>query len=94
MIIYELNNPVSDVEWAPYSSTVFAALTLNGNVHVYDIYLNSKSPLCIQNIIFKKKRSLTRVIFSPFFPILIIGDERLDFILTSSFFFEQFSNFF
>lgn len=85
MIIYELNSPVSDVQWAPYSSTVFAALTLDGNVHVYDIYLNSNSPLCIQNVVFKKKHRLTRISFSPFFPILIIGDEKFKFNLIKFF---------
>lgn len=76
MISYELNAPVSDVQWAPYSSTIFAALTLDGNIHIYDIYLNLNKPLCVQNINLKKKRRLTHVCFSPFFPILLVGDER------------------
>lgn len=32
MFIYDLNSAVGDVAWAPYSSTVFAAVTANGKV--------------------------------------------------------------
>lgn len=32
MFIYDLNAAVGDVAWAPYSSTVFAAVTTNGKV--------------------------------------------------------------
>lgn len=34
MFIYDLNSAVGDVAWAPYSSTVFAAVTINGKVSV------------------------------------------------------------
>ncbi|CAF0711059.1 unnamed protein product [Brachionus calyciflorus] len=76
LLTYELSAPVSDVQWAPYSSTVFAALTLDGNIHIFDIYLDLEKPLCVQNVLLKKKRRLTHVCFSPFFPILVIGDEK------------------
>lgn len=32
MFIYDLNAAVGDVAWAPYSSTVFAAVTTDGKV--------------------------------------------------------------
>lgn len=32
MFIYDLNSSVGDVAWAPYSSTVFAAVTTDGKV--------------------------------------------------------------
>lgn len=34
MFIYDLTAAVGDVAWAPYSSTVFAAVTTNGKVSV------------------------------------------------------------
>lgn len=34
--------------------------------------------MCVQNVILKKKRRITHVCFSPFFPILVVGDEKLD----------------
>jgi dynein intermediate chain 1, axonemal len=40
MFQFDLNAEVSDVAWAPYSSTTFAAVTVDGNIHFYDISLN------------------------------------------------------
>lgn len=37
MFIYDLNSAVGDVAWAPYSSTVFAAVTINGKVSVLSL---------------------------------------------------------
>ena len=43
---FDLGNPVGDVAWAPYGSTVFVGITNNGKVHVFDIYENAHEPLC------------------------------------------------
>ena len=32
MFTFDLGSPVGDVAWAPYSSTVFAAVTADGKV--------------------------------------------------------------
>ena len=37
---WDLNNAVVDVAWAPFSSTVFACVTANATVHVFDIAQN------------------------------------------------------
>ena len=80
MFQFDLNAEVSDVAWAPYSSTVFAAVTVDGNVHFYDISLNIFDPICVQNINnnhhSKKKRMLTHIAFNPVFPIIIVGDNK------------------
>ena len=34
---FDLGNSVGDVTWAPYSSTVFAAVTSEGKLYVYDL---------------------------------------------------------
>lgn len=39
---------VNDVCWAPHSSTIFAAVTSDGFVSVYDISLNKYSQICRQ----------------------------------------------
>lgn len=39
MFTYDLNSPVGDVAWSPYSSTVFAAVTTSGKV-IYFIVLH------------------------------------------------------
>ena len=39
---------VGDVAWAPYSSTVFAAVTFEGKVYIYDLSVNKYNPICVQ----------------------------------------------
>eukprot|EP00953_Heterococcus_sp_UTEX-ZZ885_P039401 20194-Heterococcus_DN1.PRE.2 len=57
---FDLGNAVGDVCWSPYSSTVFAAVTSDGKVHVFDLAENKHEPLCEQ-----KRDS-----------IIIVGDDR------------------
>ena len=59
---FDLKNAVGDVAWAPYSSTVFAAVTSDGKVHVYDLSENKREPLCEQKVV--KRAHLTHVIFN------------------------------
>lgn len=37
IVTFDLGFPVGDIEWAPYSSTVFAAVTSEGKLYVYDL---------------------------------------------------------
>lgn len=71
---FDLGNPVGDIAWAPYSSTVFAAITTDSRVHVFDLSKSKYHPLCVQPIL--KKGRLTHVEFNAKFPILIVGDDR------------------
>ncbi|XP_069138645.1 dynein intermediate chain 2, ciliary-like isoform X3 [Argopecten irradians] len=73
---FDLNNSVGDVAWAPYSSTVFAAVTADGKVFVYDLNVNKYEPLCEQMVAVKKKTKLTHIEFNPVYPIIIVGDDR------------------
>jgi dynein intermediate chain 1 len=34
---FDLGCAVGDIEWAPYSSTVFSAVTSSGNLYVWDL---------------------------------------------------------
>jgi dynein intermediate chain 1 len=74
IITYDLNGSVGDVAWAPYSSTVFAAVTSEGKCFVFDLSVNKYAPMCEQQIVRKSK--LTHVRFNPFEPIILIGDEK------------------
>lgn len=47
---FDLGNAVGDVAWSPYSSTVFAAVTADGKVHVFDLNENKHEPLCEQKV--------------------------------------------
>lgn len=78
MFTYDLNSVVSDVAWAPYSSTVFAAVTVDGNIHFYDLSIDVYDPLCVQNInqTNKKKTKPTHIAFNPSQPIVLISDDK------------------
>uniref|UniRef100_K3X8Q8 Uncharacterized protein n=1 Tax=Globisporangium ultimum (strain ATCC 200006 / CBS 805.95 / DAOM BR144) TaxID=431595 RepID=K3X8Q8_GLOUD len=71
---FDLGNAVGDVAWAPYSSTVFAAVTSDGKVHVFDLAENKNEPLCEQKVV--KRAKLTHVAFNTQDPIILVGDDR------------------
>lgn len=71
---FDLGNSVGGICWSPYSATVFAAVTSDGKVHVFDIAENKLEPMCEQKVV--KRSRLTHVSFSPSDYILIVGDDR------------------
>lgn len=71
---WDLNNAVCDVAWAPFSSTVFAAVTSDAQVHVFDLAVNKIEPLCKQKVV--RKAKLTKVVFNPVEPIILVGDDK------------------
>lgn len=74
LMSFDLASSVGDVVWAPYSSTVFAAVTADGKVHVFDLNKNKNEPLCAQAVV--KNAKLTRLCFNPREPIILVGDGR------------------
>ena len=50
VMAFDLSDAVGDAAWAPYSSTVFAAVTDDGRVHVFDLAQNKLLPLCSQKV--------------------------------------------
>ncbi|KAJ1559418.1 hypothetical protein HK096_000623, partial [Nowakowskiella sp. JEL0078] len=74
VMTFDLNSAVGDVAWAPYSSTVFAAVTAEGKVFVFDLEVNKYQPICEQQVVRKSK--LTHIAFNPYEPILLVGDEK------------------
>ena len=75
--MFDLNSPVGDLAWAPYSSTVFAVVTIDGKAHVFDLSVDKYHPICSQRIVSKKKAKLNHVAFNSEHPILLVGDNRL-----------------
>ena len=73
-LTFSLGDTVGDVQWAPYSSTVFAAVTNDGFVHVYDLEVNRHEPICKQKVV--KRSKLTKIRFSTFDPVILVGDEN------------------
>uniref|UniRef100_A0AAY4AF73 Dynein axonemal intermediate chain 1 n=2 Tax=Denticeps clupeoides TaxID=299321 RepID=A0AAY4AF73_9TELE len=76
MFTFDLNAAVGDVSWAPYSSTVFAAVTSDGKVHVFDLNTNKYKALCQQLVVAKDTSQLTHIEFNPVHPIIIVGDDH------------------
>ncbi|CCW66087.1 unnamed protein product [Phytomonas sp. Hart1] len=74
LLTFDVGDAVGDVAWAPYSSTVFAAVTSNGKVIVFDLNQNKTEPLCVQTVV--KNAKLTHVAFNRVNPILLVGDSR------------------
>ncbi|KAI8893857.1 WD40-repeat-containing domain protein [Globomyces pollinis-pini] len=74
IMTFDLNGSVGDVAWAPYSSTVFAAVTAEGKVFVFDLSVNKYAPMCEQQVV--RKAKLTHISFNPFEPIILVGDEK------------------
>jgi WD40 repeat protein len=56
VLSFDLGNAVGDVAWAPYSSTVFAAVTSDGKVNEQSGVLN---------------RTFTKICFRPDFKVLL-----------------------
>ena len=67
---------MGDAAWAPYSSTVFAAVTADGKVFVFDLNVNKYEPICEKLVVQKKKTKLTHISFNATYPIIVVGDDR------------------
>ncbi|XP_018330112.1 dynein intermediate chain 2, ciliary [Agrilus planipennis] len=76
LYVFDLGAFVGDVKWAPYSSTVLAAGTIDGKLSVFDLNISKYKPICIQAVVSKKKNKLTRIRFNQRFPIILVGDEK------------------
>jgi len=76
LISFDVGSSVGDVAWAPYSSTVFAAVTSDGRVYVYDLDNNNSKyeAICDQPVV--KRAKLTKITFNPRDPIILVGDNR------------------
>lgn len=76
LFIFDLGASVGDVKWAPYSSTVFAAVTIDGKVHVFDLNVNRFRPICVQQVVPKRTVECTRLVFNEKLPFILVGDNR------------------
>lgn len=74
VMTWDLNTAVGDICWSPYSSTVFACITTDGKVRVYDLKVNKHEPIGETRV--NKKSKLTHVSFNPTSPTVCVGDDR------------------
>ncbi|CAH0392514.1 unnamed protein product [Bemisia tabaci] len=76
LFVFDLGCSVGDVKWAPYSSTVFAAVTEDCRIHVFDLNVNKYRGICVQNVVAKNRFKLSRLAFNWYLPVIIIGDDK------------------
>ncbi|KAG7176721.1 Dynein intermediate chain 2 ciliary-like 2 [Homarus americanus] len=76
LVVLDLGSAVAGVTWSPYSSSVFVAVTDEGRVHVYDLFLRKCRPLCVQSLVQRRRVAATCVAFNPFHPIILVGGEK------------------
>ncbi|XP_054720891.1 dynein axonemal intermediate chain 1-like [Uloborus diversus] len=68
---------VVDVRWAPFSSTLFAAISGNAVIHVFDLSTSKTEAVGTYTVYTAKQNSrLTVLRFHLFKPILMVGDDR------------------
>eukprot|EP00472_Partenskyella_glossopodia_P008179 CAMPEP_0197530928 /NCGR_PEP_ID=MMETSP1318-20131121/33445_1 /TAXON_ID=552666 /ORGANISM="Partenskyella glossopodia, Strain RCC365" /LENGTH=727 /DNA_ID=CAMNT_0043086947 /DNA_START=72 /DNA_END=2255 /DNA_ORIENTATION=+ len=87
---FDLGKPVGDVQWAPYSSTVFACVTDDNCLRLFDLKVDKHEPIGVYNLPdeadktkddsktpkkSKKKSHFTHLAFNPRDPIILVGDE-------------------
>ncbi|XP_067144430.1 dynein axonemal intermediate chain 1 isoform X2 [Centruroides vittatus] len=72
---FHMKHKVDDVSWAPYSSTIFAAIT-DRKIYVYDLTVNKESYICQQVVTSGKKTNANHIAFNSMHPIIIVGDNR------------------
>jgi len=71
---WDHNTGVGDVAWAPFSSTVFAAITNDGKLRVYDLAQNKHEPIGVTQV--TKKARATHVAFNQQHAVVAVGDDH------------------
>lgn len=69
-------NYVTDIQFAPHSSTIIGAVTSDGELYIYDIAVNRYTEICKTEIVEQNEGALSSVRFHPKWPVILIGDEK------------------
>lgn len=69
-------NCINHIQWAPHSSTVFAAVTSDGILYIYDIAINRFEPICVTDVLEITDGQLSSIAFHPKWPVILVGSER------------------
>lgn len=73
---FDLGYAVGDVEWAPYSSTVFSAVTSAGLLYVWDLHQEKHTWMCEHQAMKKSNNNKAlHLTFNYEDPIILVGDE-------------------
>jgi dynein intermediate chain 1 len=67
---------VTDLQFAPHSSTILCTVTSNGELIIYDISLNRYKEICKTDVVETVDGGLTAIRFHPKWPVILVGDEK------------------
>ncbi|CAG9332137.1 unnamed protein product [Blepharisma stoltei] len=73
LLTFDLGIAVGDVAWAPYSSTLFAAITADSKCHIYDLAQERLSEICDKRV---KNGKCNHIAFNPSQFIILVGTDR------------------
>ena len=76
VMTFDLHVPVADVAWAPYKSTVFACVSGDGWLRLFDLAVNKAEPIGDFRPSSSNAVRLTHVGFNPQEPVIAISDTN------------------
>lgn len=72
---WDIGCEATDVQFAPGSRDIFAVTTATGVVKIFNLAVDPNQPVCSQKVVDRKRR-LTRLMFSPYRPMIVVGDDQ------------------
>ena len=73
LIIFDMQNAVGDVAWSPWCSTIFAAVTIQGDMKFFDLNRNRKSAIHEKKL---HDIPINHLAFNKFEYVFVTGNEK------------------
>jgi WD40 repeat protein len=70
----DLKDAVTDIQWSPNTSTVFASAADDGRIEIWDLAVSNIDPIIVKHGNPEMKIPRTMVRFNEFFPVLVSGN--------------------
>ena len=74
LIIFDMQNAVGDVAWSPWCSTIFAAVTIQGDMKFFDLNRNRKSAIHEKKL--HDSIAINHLAFNKFEYVFVTGNEK------------------
>lgn len=74
LLNFDMGLAVNDIAWAPYSSTIFLAVTADTKCNIFALHIEKHGPLNERKS--AKNTKLNHVAFNPEQPIVLLGDDH------------------
>ena len=74
LIIFDMQNAVGDVAWSPWCSTIFAAVTIQGDMKFFDLNRNRKSAIHEKKL--HDSIPINHMAFNKFEYVFVTGNEK------------------